>query len=366
MTNNFVNIFDYRDESKKQVPKMAYDYINGGSLDELTLNRNEIAFQNIKLKQRVLVDVSEIDITSSVLGTAISKPLMLGAVSLHKLSHPEGELATARAAEKLNCSMLLSSLSSTSLEDVQTASQGNKWFQLYWYKDRTITRNLVERAEQAGYTAIALTIDAPVLGHREKDAYNRFVLPDDITMANFESMEQMKMPDVNQGSSGLAQYVADQIDPSITWEELDWLQSITNLPIVLKGVQTAEDATLALDYNVDGIIVSNHGGRQLDGSLASIECLPRVVQAVDDEIDIMIDSGIRRGGDIVKAIALGAKACLIGRPYIWGLGAQGQAGIEGVYNILINELERTLAMIGCPSLKDLDRSYLEEATIPDF
>jgi 4-hydroxymandelate oxidase len=361
----FVNLSDYQKASKKNVTKMAYDYIRGGSIDELTLSRNTKAFRKILLKQNILVDVSSIDLRASVLGQELAKPLIIGAVSLHKLSHPDGEYATARAAENLNALMLLSSLSSTSLEDVATASSSPKWFQLYWNKDRTITRDIVERAEQAGYKAIALTVDAPVLGHREKDAYNQFTLPEDVFLENYRGMDQMKLPGVSGSNSGLAQYVADQIEDSITWKDLDWLQSLTNLPIIIKGLQTAEDAKRCVDYGVNGIIVSNHGGRQLDGSLSSIECLPRVVRAADG-IDVMLDSGIRRGSDIVKAMALGAKAVLIGRPYIWGLGAKGQQGVEEVYNLLIKELEITMAMIGCPSLDQLDISFIEEHTIPNY
>lgn len=365
MQSAFVNIFDYLKASEKNVPKMAFDYINGGSLDEFTFKRNTEAFKEILLKQFTLVDVSTIDMETKVLGQELNFPLMLGAVSLHKLSHPDGELATARAAKKIGAHMLLSSLSSTALEEVAQASDSTKWFQLYWYKDRQITKDLVDRAEKSGYKAIALTVDAPILGHREKDAYNQFVLPKDVTLGNFVGM-QKDFPEISGSNSGLAQYVADQLDPSITWENLDWLQSLTNLPILLKGVQTRKDTKLAKDHGIDGLIVSNHGGRQLDNSLSSIECLPRVVEEAEETMDILMDSGIRRGGDIAKALAMGAKAVLIGRPYIWGLGAAGEDGIVGVYNILIKELRDTMAMIGCSSVSQINTSFLEEKTIPSY
>tara|TARA_A100001234_G_scaffold199269_1_gene190515 strand:+ start:185 stop:1285 length:1101 start_codon:yes stop_codon:yes gene_type:complete len=364
--DDLVNILDFQNISKKNIPKMAYDYINGGSNDELTLSRNVMAFRNILLKQKILVDVSKIKSSTTVFNSSIDNPLLLGAVSLHKLSHPMGEIATAQAAEALNTIMLLSSLSSTSLEDVSSASNSDKWFQLYWNKDRTLTKDLVHRVNGSKYKAIALTVDAPVLGHREKDVYNKFTLPDDIYLENFRKYAQGKLPVPQQSGSGLAQYVGHKTEDSITWSDLDWLKSNTNLPIIIKGLQTYEDAKLALKHEIQGIIVSNHGGRQLDGSLSSIECLPRVVDAVDDQIDILLDSGIRRGSDIVKSIALGAKAVLIGRPYIWGLGAFGKDGIIGVYNILIKEFLTTMKLIGCNDINKLDHSFLEDHSIPNF
>ncbi|MCH8907730.1 MAG: alpha-hydroxy-acid oxidizing protein [Candidatus Heimdallarchaeota archaeon] len=364
---NIANVFDFQKISKENISQMAYDYINGGSQDELTLNRNRNAFKKIKVKQFVLRDVDTIDTSHQVLGEKIPFPIMLAPISLHRLSHPEGELATARAAHKLDTIMILSSLSSTSLEDVAAAASGRKWFQLYWMSNKEVTKNIVDRAETNGYSAIVLTVDAPVLGKREKDVYNEFSLPEGIELMNYQGLDQAFLPDTGStGGSGLAQYVMAQFNSALTWKDLDWLTSLTNLPILIKGVQTTQDAKLAVDYGMQGVIVSNHGGRQLDGSLSSIECLPRVTEAIKGEIEILLDSGVRRGSDVFKAIALGATSTVIGRPYIWGLGAAGEEGIQQVFEILRSEFEETMGLTGVSSVADITREYLEEKTIPDF
>lgn len=363
---DLVNIFDYKKAAENKVPKMAFDYIIGGSLDELTLKRNENAFRNILLKQYVLRNVSEISMKTKVLDFNLDYPILLDPVSLHQLSHPRGELETAEAAEIAHTIMVLSSLSSTPLEDVAKASNATKWFQLYWYKDRDLTKSMVERAENSNYKAIVLTIDAPVLGHREKDSYNRFTLPEGVKLRNYASLEQSTFTSSSDPESGLARYVFSQFDNSITWNDLDWLTGLTNLPILLKGVQTKEDAQKSKNYDIKGIIISNHGGRQLDNSLSSIECLPRVKQAVGDNVEILLDSGIRRGSDIFKAIALGAKAVLIGRPYIWGLAVNGKEGIVHVIDILKKEFQETMGLVGCTKIEDIGINCLEENTIPNY
>ena len=267
---DFVNINDYKKAAEQNVSKMGFDYIIGGSLDELTLNRNTDAFRNILLKQFVLRDVSYISLNTEVLGFSLKYPIIIGPVSLHQLSHPRGEIETAEAVEEAGTIMTLSSLSSTSMEDVAKASSAIKWFQLYWYKDRQLTKSMVERAENSGYKAICLTVDAPVLGHREKDSYNRFTLPNDVKLRNYENLAQESFQSNEDAESGLAQYVFNQFDSSINWKNLDWLTGLTNLPIIIKGIQTSQDAKKCLDYHIQGIVVSNHGGRQLDNSLSTL------------------------------------------------------------------------------------------------
>ncbi len=361
------NIFDLRELSKSKVPKMAYDYINGGSLNELTFRRNEEAFRKILLKQYVMRNVANVSTEIKILGFKQNHPVLFAPVSLHKLSHEAGEIGTAKAAEKSGTTMILSTLSSTSLEEVAKASSSPKWFQLYWFKNKELTKNLVSRAEDNGYQVICLTVDAPVLGKREKDVHNSFNLPSGIELENFTGLEQSLLPDSGLGEgSGLSKYVSDQFNASITWNDLDWLQSITNLPILLKGIQTREDAKKCLDYQIQGMVVSNHGGRQLDNSLASIECLSRVTETVGKELIVLLDSGVRRGSDVFKALCLGADGVLIGRPYIWGLGAMGPEGVVKAVEIVVNELKEVLAMVGCRSVGEVSLEYLEEKTIPRF
>lgn len=346
---------------------MEYDYINGGSLNELTFKRNENAFEKILLKQYVMRDVANVTTEIEILGLKKKHPIFLAPVSLHKLSNERGEIATAEAAEKSETTMILSTLSSVSLERVAKASSSPKWFQLYWFKNKELTKNLVSRAEDSGYQVICLTVDAPVLGKREKDIHNSFNLPLGVELQNFAGLEQGVLPGIGKGEgSGLSQYVTEQFNASLTWRDLDWLQSITNLPIFLKGIQTSEDAKKCLEYQVQGLIVSNHGGRQLDNSLASIECLPRVAETIAKELTILLDSGVRRGSDVFKAMCLGADGVLIGRPYIWGLGAMGVDGVVKAVEIIVDELKEVLALVGCKSLKEVSIKFLEEKTVPTF
>jgi 4-hydroxymandelate oxidase len=359
---SLINLFEYEEFAKQNLSRMAYDYYSSGAWDEVTLRDNRAAFERIKLRPRMLVDVSKRDLSTSVLGQTLQFPLLIAPMAFQCLAHPEGEVATAKAAASASVGMILSTMSTKSLEEVALAPGNSnftstQWFQLYIHKDRGLTRALVERAYSAGYKALCLTVDAPVLGHREKDKHNEFVLPPGLQLANFANMSQLKIiPE--KGESGLFAYFAQQLDAAITWDDLQWLQSLSPLPLVVKGILRGDDAIRAVQCGVKGIVVSNHGGRQLDGAIASVNALPEIVAAVDGRAEIFIDGGIRRGVDILKALALGAKAVLIGRPILWGLAVDGQAGVSRVIEILCSELDLAMALSGCAKLEDIDASLV--------
>jgi isopentenyl diphosphate isomerase/L-lactate dehydrogenase-like FMN-dependent dehydrogenase len=340
-----INVFDYEAIARTKMPPAHWDYINGGSDDEVTLRANRASLERIRLRPRVLVDVSAnvLDTRASVLGTPISMPLMVAPTSMHCLAHPEGECATAQAAGKANTLMIASTTATRSLEEIAQAASGPLWFQLYIYPKLQVAEKLVHRAESAGYRAIVLTVDLPVLGNREKDKRNNVVIPPPpFVEANFADVEK-------RGQEWV----------SLTWESLSWLRSITSLPILLKGILTAEDALLAIEHAMDGIVVSNHGGRQLDSALASIDALPEIVEAVAGRCEVFFDGGIRRGTDILKALALGARAVLVGRPVLWGLAANGAEGAYQVLEILRKELELAMTLSGRPTLSSIDRTLVK-------
>ncbi|KAL5217632.1 hypothetical protein ABZP36_018316 [Zizania latifolia] len=335
---------------------MIYDYYASGAEDEWTLKENREAFSRILFRPRVLIDVSKIDMTTTVLGFKISMPIMIAPSAMQKMAHPEGEYATARASSAAGTIMTLSSWATSSVEEVASTGPGIRFFQLYVYKDRNVVGQLVRRAERAGFKAIALTVDTPRLGRREADIKNRFVLPPYLTLKNFEGLNLGKMDKSND--SGLASYVAGQIDRTLSWKDVKWLQSITSLPILVKGVITAEDARLAVHSGVAGIIVSNHGARQLDYVPATISALEEVVTAAQGRIPVYLDGGVRRGTDVFKALALGAAGVFIGRPVVFALAAEGEAGVRNVLRMMRDEFELTLALSGCTSLADITRSHI--------
>ncbi len=351
-----LNLDEYEAAARAVLPPMVYDYYAGGADDELTLRLNRAAYEALLLRPRVLIDVSRIDTRTELLGERLRSPVLLAPTAFQRLAHPDGERAAARAAGAAGTVMISSTLSTTTLEDIAAAATGPLWMQVYVFRDRGLTRRFVERAVKAGYRALCLTVTFPVAGNRERDARNGFTLPPGLDMANFRGHEQAHLP--GTPGSGLATYVAQQFDPAMTWEAVDWLRSEYNLPVLLKGIVTPEDARLAVEHGAAGIIVSNHGGRQLDSAEPTIVALPRVVDAVDGRIPVLVDGGIRRGTDIVKALALGAHAVLIGRPYLWGLALGGQAGVERVLGILHAELERAMTLVGRPALADIDRTLL--------
>lgn len=348
-----VNVFDVENLARRKMRRGDYDYYAGGSEDERTLEGNRSAFGEAFLRPRVLVDVSRIDPSTAVLGAKVSTPILLAPTALQKIAHPDGELATARAAGEAGTLMVASTTATYSLEEIAAAATGPLWFQLYVYKERSIARRLIQRAEAAGYRALVLTVDTAQLGRRERDARNRFTLPRGIRMRNFEDVGL----DVTAGAT-FAAYASQTLDPSLTWDAVDWLKHETKLPIVLKGIIAAEDAARAAELGVSGIVVSNHGGRQLDGAEPTIRALPRVVDAVRGRAEVYMDGGVRRGTDVVKALALGARAVFIGRPYLWGLAAGGEKGVSRVLTLLRQELELAMTLCGTPTVAAIERSLI--------
>lgn len=362
-----INLFEYEALSSQQLSRMALDYYASGAWDEITLRDNRAAFERWKLRPKMLVDVSKRDLSTTILGQAVELPILIAPMAFHCLATLEGELATARAAAKLGTVMVLSTLSTKSIEEVAIASSQSKlaaettrknlWFQLYVHRDRALTKSLVERAYSAGFQALCLTVDAPMLGRRERDQRNQFVLPPGMELANLKSFANLEVSH-KPGESGLFQYFAEQLDPAITWKDLEWLQSLSPLPLVVKGILRGDDAIRAVEHGAKAIIVSNHGGRQLDGAIASIDALSEVVAAVGNQASVLVDGGIRRGTDVLKALALGAKAVLLGRPILWGLAVAGAAGAQHVLELLRDELSLAMALSGCSNLQDIDPSLV--------
>lgn len=356
-----VNLDELEQAARERLPQTIYDYYAGGSEDEVTLRGNRAAFRRLALRPRVLVDVGTIDTTLQLAGEQLAHPIVLAPTAFHRLAHTDGELATARAARATHTLLVASTVSTYTIEEIAAAPAGPFWFQLYVFRDRGLSKALVERAEAAGARALCLTVAVPVQGRRERDARNRFALPPDIDIANFRGYLQATLP-AGLGSR-LEAFVNREFDPTLDWSALEWLRSVTPLPVFLKGVMTAEDTRLALEHGAAGVIVSNHGGRQLDGAQPTLLALPEVVDAAEDRMPVLMDGGVRRGSDVVKAIALGARAVLIGRPYLWGLAVAGQAGVEAVIQDLRRELERVMALVGSTRLADLSRSLL--VSVPD-
>ena len=353
-----INLFEYQTLANQQLSPMARDYYASGSWDEITLRDNRTAFERYKLRPRMLVDVSQRDLSTQILGQSLQLPILIAPMAFQCLAHPEGEIATAKAAATLGSVMVLSTLSTQSMEDVASVkNQVPQWFQLYVHRDRALTRTLVERAHASGFQALCLTVDAPMLGKREKDMHNQFVLPPDMELANLSTLKELQIP-YESGESGLFAYFLEQINPALTWTDLEWLQSLSPLPVVVKGILRGDDALRAVEHGAKAVIVSNHGGRQLDGAIASIDALSDVVAAVGDKVDVLVDGGIRRGTDVLKALALGAKAVLLGRPVLWGLTVGGEAGVQHAIELLRDELDLAMALSGCAKLQDIDSSLV--------
>ncbi|GAC1390257.1 MAG: alpha-hydroxy acid oxidase [Ktedonobacteraceae bacterium] len=339
-----INISEYEALAQTRLEKPVWDYYYGGSDDEITLRANRAAFERIRLRPRFLVDVSTIDTRTTVLGSPLSMPILIAPTALHCMAHPEGECATARGAGDVDTLMVVSTVATRSLEEVAETATGPLWFQLYIYDERDASAMLVQRAQQAGYRAIVVTVDTPHVSKRERDIRNNFTVPPPpLVAANFTG-----------------KYATETgMHAGTTWDLIPWLRSLTSLPLILKGILTAEDALLAIAHGVDGIIVSNHGGRQLDGAITSIEALPEIVEAVAGRCEVYLDGGIRRGTDVLKALALGARAVLVGRPILWGLAVSGQEGVARVLKLLHGELEMAMALSGKPTLAAIDRSLVK-------
>ncbi len=342
-----VNVLEFEALARAKMEGSAYDYFAGGAGDEQTVLENRLAFHRLKLRPRVLVGAERVDTSTDLLGQHLAFPIALAPTAFNKLGHPDGELAAARAARQAGTLMCCSTISSYTMEEIAKASGGGPlWFQLYVYRDREVTLDLVRRAEAAGYLALVLTVDTPRLGRRERDVRNRFTLPAGVSIRNLETLGRLDASRWSEASS-FTEYVHRLLDPALTWESVTWLQSQTRLPVFVKGVLAADDAALAIEAGAAGIVVSNHGGRQLDGAIATLDALPDIVDTVGGRIPVLLDGGIRRGTDVLKAIALGARAVLIGQAYLWGLAADGETGVAQVLEMLRAELELAMALSGC-------------------
>ncbi len=347
-----LNLLEFEPLAKDNLPQMVYGYYVSGSDDQVTLRDNRTAFQRIRLRPRMMRGVRHRTMQTTVLGEVWPAPVMIAPMGFMGMAHTEGELAVARAAARHDIPMMVSTMGNYKLEDVYAAGSGHKWFQLYVYKDRAVTEKLVERAEQAGYKALVVTVDVPVLGRREADIKNKFHLPDGLTAANLMGAEMQAIGEADQ-DSGLAAYIRALQEDNLTWDDLDWLRSITDLPVLVKGVLRGDDALLALEHGAAGIVVSNHGGRQLDTSPATIDVVQEVADAVDGRAAVLLDGGVRRGTDIVKALALGADAVLIGRPMMWALAYNGEDGVHLALELILNEFHDALALCGCNSVDEI-------------
>ncbi|MED6219413.1 Lactoylglutathione lyase [Stylosanthes scabra] len=356
MESQISNVKEYEAIAKQKLPKMVYDYYASGAEDQWTLKENQHAFSTILLRPRILIDVSEVDLTTTVLGFKISMPIMIAPTAMQKMAHPQGELATARAASAAGTVMTVSTMATSSIEEVASTGPGILFFQLYVFQDRNTVIRLVKRAEKAGFKAIVLTVDRPVLGRKEDDIKNRFRLPAHYSLGNLEEPIIGKKDET--GGSLQFCHILGEFDPSLNWKDVKWLQTITSLPILLKGILTTEDARIAIEYGVSGIIVSNHGARQLDYVPATIMVLEEIVKAVRGKVPVFVDGGIRRGTDVFKALALGASGIFIGRPVVFSLAAEGEDGVRKVLKMLKDELQLTMALSGCPSLKHITRHHI--------
>ena len=368
------SIEDLRAEARRFLPRAVFDFVDGGAEDELTLRRNRAAFEEIELVPQVLRDVGAIDLKTEILGCPSSLPLALAPTGGTGLIRSGGEVDLAAAASVLGIPCTVSTMASRSLEEVAAVSTGPLWFQLYLVRDRGRCRELIDRAKAAGYRALLLTVDTPVTGGRERDLRNDFTLPPTIgptalvdglrhprwalqflrgrmpTLGNFDDGGRgLRDPDVR---------AAAEFERSLSWSDVAWVRDAWGMPIVLKGVLSAADAHRAAAAGVSGIVVSNHGGRQLDGAPATMDVLGEIVAAVGDRVEVLLDSGVRRGADVARALALGARACLIGRAHLYGYAAGGRAGVEHAVGLIGAELERTMRLLGAPSVKDLDPGFV--------
>ena len=344
--------------ARERLDPMLFDYIAGGAGDEWTLRESRAAWSRIQLLPRMLRGVGTRDQRTSVLGTPISFPVLVPPMGFHGLCHPDAEVATAAATAAAGTIFVASTVSNRSLEAISQACSGSRWFQLYVYRDKAITRDLVQRAAEAGYSALCLTVDTPLAGQRERDRRNRLRMPAHLGLENFPATHAEQHKAGSEGGSALARYIADMWDANLTWKDVDWLRSISPIPVIIKGILAPGDASLAIEHGAAAVIVSNHGGRQLDSAPASVTMLPAIVEAVAGRVEVLIDGGIRRGTDVLKALALGARAVLVGRPVLWGLTLDGAAGVTAVLEHLRGEIDLAMALAGCAHINQIDRSLV--------
>jgi L-lactate dehydrogenase (cytochrome) len=379
------DVEDLRTLARLRLPRGVFDYIDGGAEDERTLARNQAAFARVEFVPRVLRAVGAVDPSTTLLGGEIALPLVLAPTGFSRIATPAGELDVARAAERAGLPYTLSTLATRSIEEVAAVSSGPKWFQVYVWRDRGLLRSLLERAAAASYAAIVITVDTAVLGRRERDVRRGFTLPPKIGMATFldgalhpswtasflraepitfANLTGTAAPD-GRDAVNLSSYTNAQFDPSLSWKDLDWFRAHWNGAIVLKGIQSVADAKLAAAAGVDAIALSNHGGRQLDGAPAVLELVRPVADALGDGLEIICDGGVRRGSDVVKALALGAKAAMIGRAYLYGLGAGGERGVDHVLSMMGEGVRRTMALTGCRSVAEIGPELVSWRASPD-
>ena len=372
------NFDDYRKLAKKKLPSPIFHYIDGGADDEVTLKRNTESFNSCDLVPNVLSDVSSVDLSTTVLGQKIDFPLFLSATAMHRLYHHHGERATAKAAEKMGTMFGISTMATTSIEDIGKLTNGPKLFQIYIHKDRGLTDNLIERCKQSGFNSVCLTVDTVVAGNRERDHRTGFSTPPRLTLSSLLSFAlhpgwslnylfsgKFKLENIihmtDKGSSidkSVIDYINEQFDPSMNWKDAEYCVKKWGGPFALKGVMSVDDAKKAIDIGCSAIMISNHGGRQLDGSRAPFDQLSEIVDAVGDKIEVILDGGIRRGTHVLKALALGAKACSFGKGYLFALGAAGQKGVESILQKMKAEINRDMILMGCKSVKELNRSKI--------
>ncbi|XP_075538736.1 2-Hydroxyacid oxidase 1-like isoform X2 [Dermacentor variabilis] len=342
-----ITVDDLRRCGVPKLNKTVRDYYESGADQEQTLRENVEAFKRWRMLYRVLVDVTNRQLNTTLLGKSVSMPFGIAPSAMQKMAHPDGENGTAEASQAAGTVMILSTLSSTPLEEVRAAApNATLWLQLYVFKNRTVTQELLRRAERANFSAVVMTVDAPIWGQRIVDVRNAFTIPEGITLGNFDQSIYANFNVTNATSgSGLTKYTNDFFDQTLTWQDVCWLQNFTSLPIVLKGIIT-EDAKRAVEYGARAILVSNHGGRQLDGAPATIEALPAIMEAVGNSTEVYLDGGVRTGTDVLKALALGARAVFVGRPALWGLAYNGTVGVKKMLDVFRTELDRALALMG--------------------
>jgi 4-hydroxymandelate oxidase len=346
------SVMDFEPRAHERMTRNAWEYINGGAGDEISLRWNHEAYEKIRLRTRVLVDVSKLDTKTRLFGQDLAYPILLAPTAYHKLVHPEGEVETARGASAGGATMVVSSFANTPIEDISHVAKEPLWFQLYVQPDRGFTKSMVERAQASGCRAICVTVDTPLAGARNREARAGFALPPGLELPHLKGLTNTAHPP-REG-----EIFSAILDPTLTWKDIEWLKSFAKVPVLLKGIQSAEDADQAVRAGVSGIIVSNHGARNLDTVPATIDSLPGVVEKVAGRIPVLVDGGIRRGTDVLKAIATGASAVLIGRPYLYALSVAGASGVERALSILRKELEIAMALTGRRSIAEIDKRVL--------
>lgn len=356
---DILNLESLEPQARERLDPMLFDYIAGGADDEWTLAENRAAWSRLQLLPRMLRGVANRSLDTTVLGTRVSFPVLVPPMGFHGLCHLDAEAATARATTAADTIFCASTVSNCSLEAIAEASgPGTRWFQLYVYRDRSITRALVERAAAAGYSALCLTVDTPLAGQRERDRRNSLRMPAHLELGNFPQSHTSQHHHGSGEGSSLAQYIAAQWDPSLTWADVEWLRSIAPIPLIVKGVLAPQDAVLAVEHGASAVMVSNHGGRQLDSVPAPITMLRAVVEAVDGRAEVLLDGGVRRGTDVLKALALGARAVAVGRPVLWGLTLGGEPGVRAVLEHIRGEVDLAMALSGCATIADVTRDLI--------